>query len=312
MTILVYAVIALCTVAFVCATIARAVTYARHPIHLRWELYPVPHERPERVAHGGSYFEQSEWWLAPRRPNLGGELAVMVPEILFLNGLREFNRRLWLRSFPFHLGLYLIASAGMGLLVMAGVARLVGLAWLGGPVGHAAGRIVAVTGSLGLVLAILGALALLHRRVLEPSLRAYTTVGDVFNLVFFAAALGTLGVGYFARPGGSPGALSIVIGLLSWDHSVRVPPLLAAGLVSTAALIAYIPFTHMAHFIGKYFTYHAVRWDDAPLGRDPKMSAALAEYLTYRPTWAAGHIKAKGTPTWGEVVTTNPTDEGRR
>ena len=287
MTILVYAVIAICALVFACATIERAVKYARHPIHLRWELYPVPHEGAGRVA-------------------------AMVPEILFLEGLWAFNRRLWLRSFPFHFGLYLIASAGVGLLVMAGVARLAGLDWLGAPVGQAAAWIVAATGSLGLVLALFGAVALLHRRATEPALRAYTTAGDVFNLVFFAAALGTLGAGYVTRPEGSPGALSIVIGLLSWDHSVRVPALLAAGLMSTAALVAYIPLTHMSHFIGKYFTYHAVRWDDAPLGRDPKMSAALAEYLTYRPTWAAAHIRAKGSPTWGEVVTTNPTDEGRR
>ena len=31
----------------------------------------------------------------------------------------------------------------------------------------------------------------------------------------------------------------------------------------SALLAAYIPFTHMSHFVGKYFTYHAVRWDDA-------------------------------------------------
>jgi hypothetical protein len=66
----------------------------------------------------------------------------------------------------------------------------------------------------------------------------------------------------------------------------------------------------MSHFIGKYFTYHAVRWDDAAL--DSRMSASLAEYLTYRPTWAAAHIKAKDAATWAEVVTTNPAREGKR
>ena len=33
----------------------------------------------------------------------------MVPEMLFLHGLRTFNRSLWYRSFPFHFGLYLLA-----------------------------------------------------------------------------------------------------------------------------------------------------------------------------------------------------------
>lgn len=286
MTTLVYIVLALGAVVFTSATIARALIYARHPIHLRWELYPVPDGRR-------------------------GQLAAMIPEILFLKGLWEGNRPLWFRSFPFHFGLYLLVGAGVGLLVLAGIVRLAGYAWLADPAGHAASGTVAVTAALGLALAILGALALLHRRLTDPALRAYSTAGDIFNLVFFVAALGTLGAGYVTRPEGFPGALSILIGLLSWESSVAIPPLLASGLVMTAALVAYIPLTHMSHFIGKYFTYHKVRWDDAPLESDTKMSVALAEYLTYRPTWAAGHIKAPGTPTWADVVTTDPTRERR-
>jgi hypothetical protein len=50
---------------------------------LRWELYPVPHEAPERAEHGGSYFEESDWWTKKRKFNLGGELAAMLPEMLF-------------------------------------------------------------------------------------------------------------------------------------------------------------------------------------------------------------------------------------
>jgi hypothetical protein len=44
---------------FAVGCIGRVLQYARAPIHLRWELYPVPHETPERVKHGGSYFEES-------------------------------------------------------------------------------------------------------------------------------------------------------------------------------------------------------------------------------------------------------------
>ena len=36
---------------------ARAIKYASMPMHLRWELYPVPHEGKD-----GSYFEELEWW----------------------------------------------------------------------------------------------------------------------------------------------------------------------------------------------------------------------------------------------------------
>ncbi|MGC8763094.1 MAG: hypothetical protein ACP5VN_05590 [Acidobacteriota bacterium] len=94
MTILVFAVLYLSAAVFFIATAARAVLYARQPIHLRWELYPVPHEHPERVKHGGSYFEELDWWKKPPSFNLLGELSFMVPEMLFLKALHEFNRKL--------------------------------------------------------------------------------------------------------------------------------------------------------------------------------------------------------------------------
>ena len=47
----------------------------------------------------------------------------------------------------------------------------------------------------------------------------------------------------------------------------------------------------MSHFIAKYFTYHSVRWDDEPMRRSDRRARAMAEYLTYRPTWTAPHIR---------------------
>jgi len=74
MTTATYLVICLCAVVFIAATAARAVRYARAPLHLRWEIYPVPHEPPERSAHGGSRFEQSAWWARPPRASHWGTL----------------------------------------------------------------------------------------------------------------------------------------------------------------------------------------------------------------------------------------------
>jgi nitrate reductase gamma subunit len=89
---------------------------------------------------------------------------------------------------------------------------------------------------------------------------------------------------------------------------VRVPLLLGAGLVLAAALVAYVPLTHMAHFIAKYFTYHAVRWDDRINCRSGALETKLTGYFAYRPTWAAAHVGADGKRTWAEIVTTNPTE----
>jgi nitrate reductase gamma subunit len=312
LTLVVYSVASAAALVFFLATIARAVQYARAPLHLRWEVYPVPHEAPERVAHGGSYFEQSEWWRQPRTRHLLGEVRVMVPEILFLHALRTHNRSLWYRSFPFHFGLYLLAGTTALMFGAALTARLVP-----GIAGGVAWQVIRISagaaGAAGVLLGVGGAAGLLHRRLTDTALRVSTTPGDIFNLVFFIVALALIGVGYVTRPSGAADLLRLAAGLIGWDTSLAVPPLLAAGLVAAALLAAYIPLTHMSHFVAKYFTYHSVRWDDEPMDLSGRRAVALAEYLTYRPTWSAGHIRHSGeTPTWAEVVASNPAQEPRR
>jgi nitrate reductase gamma subunit len=293
MTALVYLILYAGILGFLAGTLARAVYYARQPLHLRWELYPVPHEEPERVRHGGSYFEEPDWWARPLRFNRLTELKFMLEEMLFLKGLWDFNRKLWYRSFPFHFGLYLIAGA-LAVLIAAAVA-LPGLASL-----------AAVLGMAGAVLAMVGALGLLLRRLRDPNLRNYTAPGDIFNLAFFLAAFGLLGAGFLLRPEGAPGALEITRGLLRFDTSLEIPALVAAGLILSSLLVIYIPMTHMAHYVAKYFTYHSVRWDDLPAARAAELQKKFAEYLTYRPHWSAPHIAANGSKTWAEIATTNP------
>jgi len=256
---------------FVAGSIVRAVRYARQPVHLRWEIYPVPQGK-----------------LA--------ELRVMVPEILFLKGLWQFNRRMWAVSYPFHLGLYLITcAAAMGVVspfaaVLHPVCRAAGIA--------------------GLVLVLLGATGLLVKRLANRELRIYTTAADLFNLLFFAATSVLLLAGYLLRPAGAPGPLGILRGALAFDTTVKPPALLTAGLVAAALLVAYIPMTHIAHFIAKYFTYHAVRWDERANVPGSSIERKMAEYLMYRPTWAARHVGATGARTWADIATTNPTQGG--
>ena len=311
MTVALYVVICAAALAFVAASAVRAVTYARSPIHLRWELYPVPHERPERAMHGGSYFEASEWWRTPRHVSLAGEWKFMIPEILLLRGLREYNRPLWFRSFPFHFGLYLLAGT-TGLVCVMAAAIVVGAAATGGALAGTVRWVSSATGAAGILLVIGGAIGLLHRRLTDPALTPYTTPGDVFNLLFFIAAIGLAGVGYIASPAGSPDALSIAAGLLSWDTTLQVSVALGSGLIAVALLAAYIPLTHMSHFIAKYFTYHRVRWDDAPAAGNRRIAAAMAAYLSRKPTWAADHVKADGTTTWGDIASSNPARETER
>ena len=311
MTTLLYAMLCVSAVVGLVATVVRAIGYARAPLHLRWELYPVPHEAADRAAYGGSYFEESNWWTKPSHFNLRGELAAMFAEMLFLKALREFNLRLWWRSFPFHFGLYLLIATAVFVLAAA-VATVFTPAVMAGALGEMIRLLYRLTGIAGLALTLVGAAGLLHRRLTDNDLKTYTTPGDLFNLGLFIVALGLLAAGYAFRPVGAPDVLSLVVGLLTWNTAIQVPGLLTAGLLMSALLAAYIPFTHMSHFVGKYFTYHAVRWDDRVNRRGGSIERTLAEYLTYRPTWAAPHVTADGVRTWADVVTTNPTKGTKR
>ena len=260
---------------FLAGSIVRAVQYAKQPIHLRWEIYPVPH-------------------------GTTGEAKVMVPEILFLKGLWEFNRPMWLVSYPFHLGLYLLSGAG-ALMVLAALAPAAFFPVLQ--------ILYHICGYAGAVLGLAGSIGLLVRRSTAPELRNYSSSADFFNLAWFALTYVLLIAGEAVRPAGSAGLLRVLRGAVSFDTSVPVPGLLALGLASGAALVAYIPMTHMAHFIAKYFTYHQVRWDEKSPVAGGMMEKRMAEYLMYRPTWSAPHVGAGNGRTWADIATTNPTRE---
>jgi len=310
MTAVVYLIIYAGLLSFFIVCIARAVRYARQPLHLRWELYPVPHETPERVRHGGSYFEEVDWWTKPSKFNWVTELKFMVPEILFLKGLWEFNRPLWFRSFPFHFGLYLVIAA-VKFLILSTLLVLLAPQVMAGTLGSVLTGLYSVLGAAGALLAMVGAFGLMLRRLRDPDLRNYTAPGDIFNLLFFLVSFGTLTAGYLLRGDGYAGTLALATGLLTFDTSLAVPPVLAAGLILSSLLITYIPLTHMSHFIAKYFTYHSIRWDDAPVKGAAALQKRFAEYLTYRPNWSAPHIGANGSKTWADIATTNPAAEDK-
>jgi nitrate reductase gamma subunit len=296
MTTLLFLWIYVCLAGSLAACAVRAIRYARTPMHLRWELYPVPHEEAKRAAYGGSRYEDSDWWTHDIRSNRLGEALAMASEILLLKGVREHNRRLWYVSYPFHSGLYLLAFSGLALTVRALVPALT--EWLD--------PVYLIAGVSGALLAICGATGLLLRRISDSRLRNYTAPGDVFNLLFFIAAASALLFAHFTRPTEAAGAAAIVRGLFRFDTSIALTAAQAAALALAAGLVLYIPMTHMAHFIGKYFTYHAVRWDDAPNRSQPAIHARIAEYLTYRPTWSAPHVGADGNASWADIVTKNP------
>ncbi|HEU5401278.1 MAG TPA: respiratory nitrate reductase subunit gamma [Terriglobales bacterium] len=274
----------------------RAWQYAKLPVHLRWELYPVPHEPSPRAAHGGSYFEESEWWTKARRLNRAGEFAAMMREIFLLETVRKAKPSLWWRSQLFHSGVFLMIAA-IGFEAAGAMAETTRLAFTGRIVGFA-----------GLLLLLTGSLLLLWRRISDAEMRDYTHPADVVHLVALAIAATLLLAGSLNPK--APGILHFARAAVSFDTGLKVPAILAAGMFLSAALVAYVPFSRMAHFIGKYFGYHAVRWDDRP-NRGGKLGRALANNLELKPTWSASHIGADGRKNWAEIGTGDPPEVRR-
>lgn len=279
---------------FLVGSLWRVLKYARMPVHLRWEIYPVPGEGARRAAHGGSYFEEKDWWKKPRHSHPLNELQAMLAEIFLLRGVWKLNRPLWRVSYPFHMGLYLLIAGSLASVAGTGFRHAPWAALL-----LLAARAFAWS---GLILTLAGSTGLLLRRIFDRQLRNYTAPSHLFNAAGFSLASGLILVG--AVSGTTPPLEDIVRGLLTLQSGLHLPLLLNLGLLVGSVMTGYIPFTHMAHFIAKYFTYHSVRWNDEE--KNKSMELRIAECLAYHPTWSASHYGGEGKVSWAEIASPSP------
>jgi nitrate reductase gamma subunit len=282
---------------FLVAVIHRAVKYARTPVHMRWELYPVAHERG-RAQYGGSVFEEPDWWKQGRHPDHINELKEMGQEILLLKGVYHHNRGLWTWSFPFHFGLYLLI--GYLLLLVAG-AVLSAAGASAGLVGVVA-ILIAILGYAGCGLTLLGAVGLWLRRLTSSELRKFNSPQDYFNLLFFVVALGVALYAHLTADRDFTLIRAFFASLVTLAPAAALPGSLALAVILGALLVAYIPLTRMVHFVAKYFLYHEVRWSDEPNLRGGKIEAMLKQALNFGVSWDAPHVKGNRR-TWAEVAT---------
>ncbi len=298
-----------CVATFVAAVVHRFVKISSMPMHLRWELYPVAHEKG-RADYGGSYLEESNWWTKPRESSKLGELKVMIPEILLLAGVWEHNRSQWARSFPFHFGLYLLAGL-IGLLLLGGIATAVGanVSSDGRTVWSAIHHLTYIVGFAGMALALIGALALLSRRMFDEDYAEYTKKGDYFNLAFFVVTLVVALAAHTLVDPTFSGIREYVTQLVTFDFAAAnagngsLLSLAGLEIVLGCLLLAYIPLTHMSHFFTKWFMYHDIRWSDEPNFKGSKIEKKIQEALQYPVSWSAPHIRGDGKKNWVDVAT---------
>jgi nitrate reductase gamma subunit len=283
---------------FIVTVIYRFLRVARTPAHLRWDLYPVPHEGFKKAKYGGSYYEELDWWTKPRHFSIISELSVMIPEIVFLKGVWESNRSLWFWSWAFHFALYMA--------IFTTVLMIISL--VAGPVtafGRILNSIAGIVLHVGYILGTIGCLGMLVKRFADKKLKDFSPFFTKFNLLFILAIFvtGLIAFYNFGQKGVIEQLQQFILSLVNINGNVVIGSAVYWHIAIVLLFMAYMPFTHMAHFVLKWFTYHSIRWNDEPVVNGSKLEKKISEALNYKPTWSAKHVQADGNKTWVDIAT---------
>jgi len=282
---------------FIIAVAARMLREVKMPVHLRWELYPVPHEKG-RASYGGSMLEEVDWWTKPQHKDEVATILFMIPEILLLKGVWDHNRSLWFPSWALHFGLYLLIGE-LGLLILGGLLTVFGVT--GGIIGIIVG-VTTVLAWIGTILGLIGAVLMLLRRLSDKKLQMFNSSSHYFNLLLLGGMYLTELIWVATDPSYAMMAMETFAG---WFTASAIPvlPTVAYFHIGLVLLfLVYFPFTHMTHAFIKYFTWHSVRWEDEPNKPGSELSKKIGEMVNQKPTWAAPHVNADGQKTWVDLV----------
>ena len=290
---------------FIFFVVSKIRKYATAPVHIRWELYPVAHEG-KKSKYGGSYYEEVDWWTKKREVYRVAEIIAMMEEIILLKGVYKHNKKLWLLSFPFHLGLYLVTTTLFLLILSAilDITNIVALTETGSGLGSVIHYLTLATGYSGLLLTFIGAAGLLVQRLTDEKFRFYNTPMDILNLVFILILVVSVAITLLYSNESFAASGAFVKNLLTFNIAEISDPYFAAHIILIALFLVYFPMTRMMHLFAKYFTYHDVRWQDEPNVKGSKLEAKIKEALNFGVSWSAPHMKTG--KTWAEVATTFP------
>jgi nitrate reductase gamma subunit len=291
---------------FAVAFAVKLIRYATMPMHVRWELYPVPHEGK---AWGGSFYEELDHWKKARHKDHWAQYRFMLPEILFIKALYEDNRPLWYWSFPFHMGLYLCLG-GLVFLVIGAILEAAGLPPSASALATFVQALTQVFGVVGFIFGAVGAIGLVIKRMTDPVLTEYSAGIDYMNLIWLGAIFVTGFLVWLADPTFTV-SRQYLVSLITFKPVSKVlekpmTTLHVVNLLLFAGFWAYFPFTHMTHMISKYFMWDKVKWDDSPNVGDAAVGEKIKTYLGYPVSWSAPHIGSEGKKTWADVATENP------
>lgn len=284
----------------------RSIKYALMPVHLRWELYPVPHE--EGHKYGGSYLQDPEWWTKPRQKNVMRDIAFILKDYLTFHQYFRLNRGYWSVLYLWHVGFYLIVLFH-GLVAIGAFCQIAGVDVVGGS-GNAGISffyyLTIVTGVAGFALGCLGSIGVFVRRRIDQDLRAFASLKNYFSYIFYFGVFAS-GIASFGIDPNFAVYRDFYHAAFTLDSAVHVDPALVLHAVLFAAFLFYMPSTQAMHYATKFFAYFAVRWNDAPQFRGSKTEKKIEALLGQTVTWSAPHIQSG--KNWVEIATSSPEPE---
>lgn len=280
--------------------------YAKMPVHLRWELYPLAGEKHRPL--GGSYLEDRQWWSSPLEgKSLLNELKFMGEEVLYFKEYRRLNRSYWYFLFPFHVGCFAYMMF-LGVLFVGALSQIFGVTISGtspnlwGVFMHYSTLLV---GGAALVFGTFGSVALLLRRIFNQDLRPYTRKIEFFNLILILALFATGIISWIVFDPVFNTTRLYVVSLFTFSGVSGISAVTISHILLVLLTATYLPFTNMMHFFAKWFTYHKIRWDDAPNLIGGNLEKKLVGLYNLPISWAAPHTKDIGR--WSDIATKQPT-----
>ncbi|MBO4335938.1 MAG: nitrate reductase [Desulfovibrio sp.] len=283
---------------------------AASPLHVRWEIYPVPHEG-KKAAYGGSFMENSDWWTKVRHVEHFYDILGIFKEVLLLEATFKHNHTLWFRTYPFHFGLYMLMGGSI-ILFFTVLAGLLGASPLWNPQ-EMEGFVTFIHNVLNSVvligaLAIFGGgIALICRRMNDEGLAVYSSREHFLNIgVFVLFAFLTL-MTWACNADYVILAATFMHNLLTLNFVPQESNLFALSMLLGFFVLLWIPLSNMQHLLLKYFMYHDIRWNDVPTQASVTNQNLIPDLLKKQVTWAAPHIAGDGTPkSWLDVAVNVP------
>ncbi|MBO5139436.1 MAG: respiratory nitrate reductase subunit gamma [Peptococcaceae bacterium] len=279
-------------IAFIALSAKKAMYYAKMPQHGRQDLYPIPLESEEKMHYGGSYFEEDNWNEKERHHNLKGEIIDMLVEMLFIKKLFVNQNDFWWLSYSLHLGMY--AAIAWSVLLVVGA--FMPETWF---LFVIVDLLVTVAGLVAGVLMTVGGIGLLYKRLCVREYKIYTTPQEVFNLVALLAVGLTGLLTWFTTGMNFAYGYAMVRAMFTFSplaaqFTAGVPAMLVIHILLLGFISFYIPLTKLSHYVGKFFTFHKVIWDNEPNLPGSKVEANIlaAQQKPKDPNakkWAAPH-----------------------